>query len=1081
MSGTFPTSQPDWNNLAIIHRNTLPPRSHFFIHDSESSALTHDSSKSSHTLKLSGSKWKFHHASSPYVAPTGFEQPTFDVSKWNEIEVPSMWQLHGFGHPQYTNVNYPFPVDPPNVPFDDNETGSYVRMFSVPKTFAKQQIRLRFEGVDSAFHVWLNGLELGYSQGSRNPSEFDVTSLVKVGSENVLAVRVYHRCDGSYIEDQDQWWLSGIFRDVYLLAFPDFRVDDFQVFTNLDDEYQNADLEVKLQVYGSGEVLLKLLDSSGTAIAGIAQAVETGSSTLMLPVLNPKKWTAETPDLYTLIISFNDHFIAHRIGFRRIEIKDGLYMINGQRIVFRGVNRHEHHPKHGRTVPYDWLKQDLLLMKRHNINAVRTSHQPSHPDLYHLADELGLYIMDEADLECHGFASVEEDVLPPDILALPFDQRQKYTYHKAARYTSDNPDWEAVYTDRARQLVHRDKNHASVIMWSLGNEAFYGRNHQTMYNAIREIDPSRPIHYEGDWDAKTVDVYSRMYMSVDDCISFVTGTLDSEPGSKDPSKPLILCEYVHAMGNGPGNIKEYVDAFYKYPRFQGGWVWEWANHGLVAKNEEGEEYYAYGGDFGDVPNDGNFVMDGLCFSDHTPTPGLVEYKKAIEPVQVELVRGENGGSSDTVVVELINRYDVVSLDHLTCRATLVADGMSKSLGTVKIAENVLPGSRTKTSLEDLDLANIKGEAFVNLDFTLKQSTIWADTTHIIATSQLQVQSPPTQPYSSTVGPPPTPTWTTSTLTITSETSTWKFNLASGILTSWQKSSTELISSNQGPLLTFHRAQTDNDRLGKDGEIWTKKHLELVQPHHREITWSTDNTKHTTIVTSVSRVAPPILAWAINVTTHYHCHSNGTLTIKVSGIPEGATPPTLARIGLTFAMPKVFTGVSWFGRGPGECYNDSKLSQNVGNYTSHVDGLWTEYEYPQEGGNRTDVRSVTFHTGDPGGLADQAPSSGGIRSTASNALSAFTGSLMQSLKGAESMSLTARFPKGKPGNFMISQYDVQDIEAARHPFELKRKKRDDVVVRLDWVHHGLGTGSCGPTTLDQYALKCEAFEFEVLLV
>lgn len=558
---TFPQEIPDWNNLQILHRNTLPPRPHFFIFNDESAALTRDISLA-RAQCLSGT-WKFHLSKTPFEGPIDFYSKDFDTSNksgFHDVQVPGMWQLQGYGKgPHYTNVQYPWPVDPPNVSLEDNECGRYVTNFFVDKTFTDDnnaQLRLRFEGVDSAFTVWVNGEKIGYSQGSRNPSEFDVTDVVNVDNPegNVLAVEVYQRCDGSYIEDQDQWWLSGIFRDVYLHSFPSVHPNDFQIETDLDHEYRDAVLKVKIEMSADCEVSLKLLDEEKQEVATVRKSFERETADIFeIPITSPNKWTAETPYLYGLVLDFGGSVIHHRVGFRKTELIKGIFHVNGNPIKIRGANRHEHHPDFGRTVPYEFLKHDLLLMKSHNLNAIRTCHQINDTRLYELADELGLWILDEADLECHGFEVIGGDASP-------------------ASYISDNPEWEAAYVDRATQMVQRDKNYTCVFMWSLGNEAFYGRNHQAMYDAIRRIDQTRLVHYEGDQEAKTADVYSRMYSSVDTIIEMAKETCPKS------NKPLILCEYIHAMGNGPGAIKEYIDAFYSHPHLMGGFIWEWCNH-----------------------------------------------------------------------------------------------------------------------------------------------------------------------------------------------------------------------------------------------------------------------------------------------------------------------------------------------------------------------------------------------------------------------------------------------------------------------------------------------------------------------
>jgi beta-galactosidase len=1020
MAGFFPASPPDWCNLNVIHRNTLPPRSRFFVYKNQSDALSYDLAKST-SICLSGI-WKFSHSNSPFDAPEDFANLHFDASKWHDIKVPGLWQLQGYGFPHYTNVIYPFPVDPPNIPFENNQTGSYIRKFSVAKEFKGQQLRLRFEGVDSAFHCFVNGSEVGYSQGSRNPSEFDITSLVDFSGENTLAVRVYQFCDGSYIEDQDQWWLSGIFRDVFLLAFPSVAIKDFQVQTILDDEYRDAILSVQLEVDGDGELHLELLDATKKCVLQESTPISSAGH-YRLPLKNPQKWTAETPYLYHLILSFGEHTVAQRVGFRKIEIKDGLYLVNGARVVFRGTNRHEHHPVHGRSVPYEFLEKDLLLMKRSNINAIRTCHQPNDPRLYDLCDELGLWVMDEADLECHGFASIYEEAMEGPERTLPWKKKQEELYRKAAQWTTDNPKWKEAYLDRARQLVMRDKNHACVVMWSLGNESFYGCNIQSMYDLIKSLDNTRPVHYEGDREARSADLFSQMYPSVSSIIEIGKET--------NFQKPLVLCEYAHAMGNGPGGLREYIDAFYQYPRLQGGWVWEWANHGLSKKNIDGEEYYAYGGDFGDVPNDGNFVMDGVLFSDHTPAPGLVEYKKAIEPVQVL------GGTLESV--EIINRYDFITLDHLKCEWSLVGDDISRMGEEVVIPAGVLPGKTARLTMPNISLDEFQGETYLKLRFLQRNATNALPIEHEIANGQILVKATAVPKRPSSEAAISITQSTTTNLEITTPTSKFTFSTLQGTLVSWLRSGAELIHS--GPVLDFYRPITDNDRY-EDGAEWLNKRLHQMKTDTRSVKWKTSPSAITVEV--VTRSAPPVLEWSIDATLTYTFFAAGGIKIHVVGKPQGINvPSTLARVGLTMSLTPGLEQVKWFGRGPGESYRDKKLSQLFGTYTKSVDELWTDYEFPQDAGNRTDVRWVSVSDGKRGGA-----------------------------------EMTARFGKQQGFSFQASHYGTADVDQSQHPFELHNKRRPETILRLDAMHHGLGTGSCGPKTLDEYALKSGPFEFVV---
>ena len=1026
---TFPASKPRWADLSVLHEGTLPPRSHLFSYSNKTDALTYDSSKSDSFL-LSGEGWKFNLAPNPFEAPENLT--TLDTTAWPNITVPGIWQLQGHGAgPQYVNVQYPFPVDPPHPPYTANETGSYVRTFTLPSDYSDKQLRLRFEGCDSAALVLLNGKELGYSQGARNPFEFDITEHVKWNEPNTLGVHVYQFCDGSYLEDQDQWRFSGIYRDVRILAFPKEHIQDFFVKTILDDQYRDAKLSVDVEVQGEGDVQLELLDTRASTVATASSSAKNNKATFTLDIAAPEKWTAETPNLYTLLLTFHNQVLAHRIGFRRIEIKDSVYLINGRRVVFRGANRHEHHPKHGRAVPYDFLRNDLLLMKQHNINAVRTCHQPSDPALYDLADTLGLYVMDEADMECHGFSTIEEMALPTDQQSLHYLEKKINLNKTNGKWTSDNPDWEEAYVDRARQLIHRDKNHACVVIWSLGNEAFYGRNFQSMYDYIVAYDNTRPVHYEGDLECETVDMYSKMYPEVSEII---------EHGENPKyNKPLVLCEYVHAMGNGPGAIREYVEAFYKYESLMGGFEWEWANHGLLKKNDDGEEFYAYGGDFGDVPNDSNFVMDGMVDSKHVPGPGLKEYAKAIEPVQVL------DGNSEKI--QIVNRYDFVGLEHLQCQWEVVGDGYHQQGGKLELPK-VAPGQTADVKLPSIETDKLTTETYLNLSFHLAKETAWASADHVVATGQIQLKAPTPYPVPNAAGTSLKLTSSPTKLEISCPASAWTFDLARGKLTSWRKADTEVLHDGRGPALDFYRAPTDNDAPA-DGADWLKRRVNMLKTDTRTVTYSSSSSDDTVTVTVQSHISPTSLSWSIAASTTYTFRASGDVHMSCKGVPQGQNQPaTLPRVGLTLAVPPSLDTVDWFGRGPGESYADKKLAQRYGNWTASVDDLFVDYEFPQENGNRTDVRWCR---------------------------------LTSSASSSDTVGLKAHFGTQQGFSFAAMRYETADLDEAKHPFELKKKKRDYVVLRLDARHHGLGTGSCGPKTMDQYALKMGEFEFEVDLI
>lgn len=643
-------------------------------------------------------------------------------------------------------------------------------------------------------------------------------------------------------------------------------------------------------------------------------------------------------------------------------------------------------------------------MKKHNINAIRTSHQPNDTRLYDLADEMGFWVMDEADLECHGFDTIHKRSLPLEEQKKSFEEKKSITYGRAGKWLSDNKDWEEAYVDRARQMVHRDKNHPSIIMWSLGNEAFYGVNFQSMYDWIKSCDDTRPVHYEGDVKALTVDMFSLMYPTLDKMETFATGW--------DGKKPLILCEFIHAMGNGPGNIREYIDLFYKYPCLQGGWVWEWANHGLLTKTLEGEEYYAYGGDFGDYPHDGNFVMDGLVDSQHRPGPALVEYKKAIEPVQLV------GHTKDNITI--INRFDFISLDHLGCVYSTVEDGIKHEGSEIELP-SVAAGETANMSKPKIELKSDTTEAFLELSFYLKETTSWAESGHEVGWLQIPIEvstnkitpaSDIAEKWSVTISQS-TPT----TLAIQGSTSAWTFSLLKGALTSWTKDSQPILASVIA--LSFFRAPTDND--GFDSKDWYAKLVDHMTTQTRSVEWSSENAT----ITVHQRIAPPTLDWSIDAELVY-TFTPTTVQIHVKGKPQGLNlPRTLPRIGLEFSLDKSFNSTTWYGRGPGESYKDKKLSQKFGKYTSSILELGYEYEFPQESGNRTDTRWVEFSNDSKVGLKAE---------------------------------FLAKEEEGF--NFQASYYDAKDLEKAGHPFELRKLGRENVNVRLDVDHHGLGSGSCG---------------------
>ncbi|KAJ9614272.1 Beta-galactosidase (Lactase) [Cladophialophora chaetospira] len=1115
-------SSPEWCNQKVVQKNRLPARS-YYIPDT--------------SISLNG-KWAFNYSHSPLETPDcqligDFEAGQRDHT-WTRIDVPGHWQLQGYGRPHYTNIVYPFPVCPPYVPVD-NPTGTYVGRFGLPQEWKKSDhFRLRFDGVDSAFYVWLNGTQIGYSQGSRNPAEFDVTNHLLWDRVNHLVVQVLQWCSGSYIEDQDQWWLSGIFRDVHLIRFPGrARIEDFFIKTHLDQSYKHAELLIDLDLALTDDcsITFVLKHPGGDEVhkdEGVAISAGTTKYTHSIKVHDPHKWNAETPYLYDLEIALftkrqgpiPDQSINHHVGFRSVELKDGNICVNGKPILFRGSNRHDNHPRMGRAISLDWVRRDLLQMKAHNINAVRCSHYPSHPGLAGLCDRLGLWVIDEADLECHGFDAAAAANL--NLEGLSFEERAARTAKDAANYTSDNPEWQAAYLDRMHQLVERDKNHPSVIIWSLGNESFYGRNHAAMSEWAKERDPSRLIHYEPDWRANSTDMISHMYTSPKDLEE------EAEAEGDKFTKPIILCEYAHAMGNGPGLLQTYQDLFRAHRRLQGGFIWEWANHGLLKEDPDGKKYYAYGGDFGDVPNDGTFVMDGLCHSDHTPTRGLVELKKVFEPIEARLDGNE-------LIVR--NHYDFVDLGHVRVEFNVQAFGEDSSLFAV--GELTLPsiqaGKEGKIQLPEKEILKFRNidKCWLLVAFRSKEDQPWSKAGHTVAWYQVELSKPPASTSSQPQIRQPTASLpsalSSSLLTFAENRLTYSISTSSttivvdrirGTISSSSHNNQPLLDDTRveshnpaspSPLfaLDFWRPPTDNDAAWQTNE-WKSYGLHLMTSRLKSIAASVSQTGDLTrtaknITTQANTIsiraehalAPPSLAWHFNVVTTYTftSSSSGNLIMKIHTHlkPHGGFPPTLPRIGYNVQLAPQYTHVKWFGRGPRESYNDKYLSQPVGIWSKSIDDMHEHYEHPQENGNRCDVRWCCVS-------ASPLPASTGSVDEAQDTLNIFDAHSAQASRKHENEALidaidTNRVPvlcaSFTPGpvdtdranmQFSTQLYDPLTLENAKHPCDLDEpgKRRNGALWRLDADVAGVGTGACGPGTEEKNQVVCREREWTLTL-
>jgi beta-galactosidase len=906
----------------------LPPRA-FFTSDAAS-------------LSLDGT-WDFRLFPSAAAA-----SDDFDGDDWGTISVPGHWQLQGHGKPAYTNVRYPFPVEPPFVP-SENPTADHRLTFDLPADWPGEPAALRFDGIDSCGRVWLNGVELGVTRGSRLPTEFEVGHLLRP-QRNVLVVRVHQWSSGSYLEDQDMWWLSGIFRSVTLLSRPRGGVADYQVHASYDHVSGLGTLSVD-----GAMVTVPELDVHGLL---------PGQS-FSLPV---EPWSAESPRLYDGFVHTDVERVPVRIGFRTVAISDGVLTINGARVVFRGVNRHEHHPRFGRAVPREFALADVLLMKKHNVNAVRTSHYPPDPYFLQLCDEHGLWVIDECDLETHGFGELGWAANPSD------DRR-----------------WAESYVDRMRRMVERDKNHPSIVLWSLGNESHTGRNLAAMAEWTRDRDPSRPVHYEGDFACEYVDVYSRMYAS--------HAEVEQIGQDRTHGIPFVLCEFAHAMGNGPGGMLEYRELFERFRTVQGGFIWEWIDHGL-----ERDGHFAYGGDFGEPLHDGNFVIDGLVFPDRTPSPGLPEFAKVFEPVRIT-----PAGSG----IRITSFYDHVSLDHLKFEWVHEVDGVEVAAGVLDVP-SVPAGQSTDVAVPQV--ASADGEGWLTVRASLTASTTWAEAGHVLAWGQIPItEAGAHTPVSGVelvglgdvlwLGP-------------------GEFDPATGLLTRLGEHPVE------GPRLDLWRAPTDNDRGSDSPEERTWREAGLHRLQHRVIEV---DVQETSLVVR-TRVAPP--SWGFGMFADYTWTADGDrLRLRLDIAPDGDWPCTLPRLGLRMALPAEPSTVEWFGAGPGEAYADSRQAARIGRFTSTVDALQTPYVFPQENGNRADVRWLRI---------------GGVK-----------------VEGEPTFDFTAR------------RWTSENLDAAQHTTDLL--PREHVYLNLDLAQHGLGTASCGPGVLPQYRLHAQKATFSVTFV
>lgn len=999
-----------WENHQIDGINRMPARAHFLTFPSKEKALLNNN-RYTHAFKNLNGIWKFMFLDAPEYSPEGFFNSDFDVTKMDDITVPGNWQLQGYGKMHYSDLWYNFPINPPYVP-TENPTGIYKRTFFVEESYRDKKIIIRFCGVDSAYHLWINGKEVGYSKVARNESEFDITDLIRVGEENDVTVRVYQWSDGTYLEDQDMWWESGIFRDVELIGVPKDGINDYKVIADLDDEYKNGIFKVEafLRTTKEVNVTFELVDAGENTVFTKTVVAKEGKACIDEVIADVNHWTAETPYLYKLFMTVEDNgqiveVIPQNVGFRNIRLNGETFLVNGVAIKFKGVNRHDYSPQNGRVVSREEIEKDIILMKQFNINAIRTSHYPNSYYLYDLCDEYGMYLIAETDLECHGFELTGD-----------------------YKWITDDPSWELAYVSRMTRMIERDKNHPAIIFWSLGNESAFGCNFRKMTDVAHEMDPTRLVHYEGDFDVESADVYSTMYTWIENPKKPYL-MKDIIEKSK---KPHIHCEYCHAMGNGPGNLKDYQDLVYAHDKLQGGFVWEWFDHGIESFTESGEKYYRYGGDFGDDPSNKDFCIDGLIMPDRTPSPGLYEYKKVIEPITTTAVDIQKG------IINLLSRYDFANLDRFNLVYKVMEDDVILQTGFMAVPSIEARANKDITLPYDLSAIKVKPGAhyYVNISYQLREDTRYASSGHELATAQFELPL-----YKEGIMVRPEGILNVekehTTLHVKGANFSLDFNLVNGNLMNIVRDGMQVLS--KGPRLTLWRAPISNDM-----EIIDKlKKVYFLHLEHEVVMNIDYHMEGNILKVEVDTInSTTNSAWHFKTKYVYTVCPSGDILIDVEGTPSGRVdlaPDMLPRIGVSMHLDKSMEHVRYFGMGPGENYADSKEAAQMGLYANTVDGLFTNYVIPQENGNHMGCKWVSM-TNDRGM------------------------GLLASTEG--------------DFNFSASWYEDKDLDDAKHTCDLV--KRDYIVFNVDYKQNALGTNSCGQWQLDKYRAKFEDFKLSFRL-
>ena len=1001
-----------YEDLDFLHEHTMPPRAYYIPASRRMEDLVEHREASDRVQMLNG-MWKFRYFESIYDVRDAFYESGYDTSDFDEIPVPGVWQMAGYDTHQYTNFRYPFPFDPPYVP-QDIPCGAYVHTFSYAKDKKAPKVYLNFEGVDSCFYVWVNGVYTGYSQVSHATSEFDVTDVIEEG-ENTIAVLVLKWCDGSYLEDQDKFRMSGIFRDVYLLKRPEKAVQDYRITTEIAETCAKITLDISY--YQETPVTVSVEDAAGNVVA---QTEISKAGTVTLEIANPELWNTEHPYLYTLILQNADETIEDAIALRTVAIQERVLYFNGQAIKLRGVNRHDSDPVTGFTVDVAKIKKDLVLMKEHNFNAIRSSHYPNAPYFYQMCDRYGFLVCDEADIEAHG-------PFFPHLRAHEDYNRFKKWNEKIA----DDPAWEQAILDRVKRMVARDKNRFCIIFWSMGNESAYGCNFEKALAWTKKYDPSRITQYESaryrnydvTYDYSNLDLYSRMYPALSEIEEYL---------EKDGSKPFLLVEYCHSMGNGPGDLEDYFQIIQKDARMCGGFVWEWCDHAIAhGQAENGKTKYYYGGDHGETIHDGNFCMDGLVYPDRTPHTGLLEYKNVYRPVRVVSYDEKTG----RLVLHNYMDFDDIS-DYADILYEITVDGLCVQKGVLDEV-SIAPHSDGVMTLK-LDIPQ-SGKVYLKLRYQLKKELPLLPAKHELGFDEVLLANVDGRNQTAVK-------WlaeaeekneisvseTDTEITLKASDFTYAISKRTGLFTKLQYAGRDYL--NHPMELNIWRAPTDNDMYIR--AKWESAHFH--EAYTRAYKVETIQNQYGVIVMSHVGVVAPTVQKILDVELVWKVESSGRITASME-VSKDAEFPELPRFGVRVFFNKNLSEASYYGMGPQESYRDKHRAASHGLYRSAVKDLHEDYIMPQENGSHFDCDYVELYNG---------------------------------RYGIAAVSET-------PFSFQASNYTQEMLAQAKHNYELEES--DSTVLCIDYALNGIGSNSCGPEVLAAYRFDEKEFQFGFTLV